>query len=127
MSDRHDSEIRRLAELLGTVVRVSDRTRQSLEQALGLGSGSMSKVLGGTVELRVRHILMILDVVGMEPGEFFQLAYPRKGQAEGGARRLIESVRSALEGEESPEPASEFDERVKASLIRLLGLSSETA
>ena len=130
MTDRFDQEVLRLGEVLATVVRVSGRTRQSLEQQMGLSSGYLSKLLGGTVDLRLRHILMVIEAVGMEPVDFFRLAFPRRPRTEGGEkndRRLIEDVQAALgEGRPAePEAGANFDERVKRSLSRLLGLSEE--
>lgn len=127
MAANQDQEIQRLHEVLATVVRVAGRSRQSLEQQLGLSSGYLSKILGGTVELRARHILMIVEAVGLNPGDFFRLAYPPGAQLSPATERLIEQVQEAL-GQEAlpPEPrvATAFDEQVKASLGRLLGLTS---
>jgi transcriptional regulator with XRE-family HTH domain len=131
MADRFDDEVHRLAEVLATVVRVAGRTRQSLEEQIGLSSGYLSKILGGTVDLRARHILTILDAVGMEPAEFFRLAFPRpQAQSSGAnARRLIENVQEALgQGPASEPPSSpDFDQQVRRSLSRLLGLSPDTS
>jgi transcriptional regulator with XRE-family HTH domain len=130
MADPYDDEVRRLAEVLATVVRVAGRTRQSLEGQIGLSSGYLSKILGGTVDLRARHILSIVEAVGMDPADFFRLAFPRRRQPNGdgtGARRLIEDVQAALgQGPAAePETSPNFDEQVKRSLGRLLGFSAE--
>ncbi|MFY9824438.1 MAG: hypothetical protein WAM82_23885 [Thermoanaerobaculia bacterium] len=129
MADPYDDEVRRITEVLATVVRVAGRTRQSLEAQIGLSSGYLSKILGGTVELRARHVLAIVEAVGMDPADFFRLAFPKRRQPNGGtsARRLIEDVQAALGQEPAGEPAagSNFDEQVKRSLVRLLGLSAE--
>jgi transcriptional regulator with XRE-family HTH domain len=126
MTEPLDQGVQRLADVLATVVRVSGRSRQSLEQQIGLSSGYLSKILGGAVELRARHILMVLAAVGMDPADFFRLAYPRPAQpgAEGQeARRLAEGVQAALGQPAIPEPdETAFDEKVKRSLARLLGL-----
>lgn len=128
MSEKEDQEIRWLLEVLSTVVRVAGRSRQSVEEQAGLSSGYLSKILGGTVELRARHILLILESVGMHPADFFRLAYPQPeppGESDDSARRLIENVRAALGREEAREPQglTPFDEQVKAALGRLLGLT----
>jgi len=130
MADRHDEEVRQLTEVLATVVRVAGRTRQSLEGQIGLSSGYLSKILGGTVDLRARHILSIVEAVGMDPGDFFRLAFPRRqSPTESGktARRLIEDVQAALGQTAVAEPvaAPGFDEQVKLSLGRLLGFIAE--
>ncbi|HEX4962559.1 MAG TPA: helix-turn-helix transcriptional regulator [Thermoanaerobaculia bacterium] len=130
MADRYDDEVRRLTAILATIVRIAGRTRQSLEVQLGLSSGYLSKILGGTVDLRARHVLAIVEALGMEPAEFFRLAFPRhRKPSESGtsARRLIEDVQAALgqEPAEGTEANPNFDEQVKRSLGRLLGLSVE--
>lgn len=127
MADRFDDEVRRLAEVLATVVRVAGRTRQSLEEQIGLSSGYLSKILGGTVDLRTRHILVILDAIGMEPADFFRLAFPRPQGSGTSARRLIENVQEALGQGQISEPVSspDFDQQVKRSLVRLLGLGPD--
>ncbi|HWN43100.1 MAG TPA: helix-turn-helix transcriptional regulator [Thermoanaerobaculia bacterium] len=124
MTETRDQEVQRLLEVLATVVRVAGRSRQSLERQIGLSSGYLSKILGGTVELRVQHILMIVEAVGLSPGDFFRLAYP-PGALSAEAARLVDQVRAALGQEDGPDSAARtgFDEQVKASLGRLLGLA----
>jgi transcriptional regulator with XRE-family HTH domain len=130
MSDRYDEEVRRLAEVLATVVRVAGRTRQSLEAQIGLSSGYLSKILSGTVDLRARHILAIVEAVGMDPSDFFLLAFPRRrhpNEAGRSARRIIEDAQAALGQEPTVEPQASpaFDDQVKRSLARILGLGAE--
>ena len=124
MSETRDQEIRRLLELFATLIRVAGRSRQSIEQQLGLSSGYLSKILGGTVELRVEHVLMILEAVGLPPGDFFRMAYP-PGTLTPEAARLVEKVQATMGQPESLEPAarSAFDEQIRAAIARLLGLN----
>jgi hypothetical protein len=122
MEDLHEREAARLAELLSLLVRVSGRS-SSLEQEMGLEGAGLSQILGGGMRLRMSHVLMILAALGVEPGEFFRWAYPFRGRSS----ELIENAR-AFEAPE-PEPPvvlapgaadDAFDERVRASLLRLL-------
>jgi hypothetical protein len=121
MEDLHEREAVRLAELLSLLVRVSGRPRPSLEQELGLGSGGLGKILGGTTQLQMSHVLMILAALGVDPGDFFRWVYPFRGRAS----ELIENARAL--GSPEPEAAvapdttdAAFDERVRESLLRLL-------
>jgi len=120
MDDLHEREAARLAELLALLVRVSGRPRRSLEQELGLGSGGLGKILGGTTRLQMSHVLMILAALGVDPGDFFRWVYPFRGRSSD----LIESARAL--GSPAPEAAqpilseAAFDERVRESLLRLL-------
>ena len=124
MEDLHEREAARLAELLSLLVRVSGRSRRSLEQELELGSGGLGKILGGTGRLQMSHVLMILAALSIDPGDFFRWVYPFRGRSS----ELIEHAR-ALGGPtpEAPSPQSTpgspdaaFDERVRESLLRLL-------
>ena len=129
MDDRVDPEVRRVAELLAMVVRMSGRSRRSIEEELGLGSSGLSKILNGTVRLQMSHILSILQAVEVDPGEFFQVAYPRRWARR--KRGLMKQVRLLMNEEPEPEEADDlddleeeledFDERVRLVMLRLLG------
>jgi len=124
MEDFHEREAARLAELLSLLVRVSGRSRRSLELELELGSGGLGRILGGTGRLQMSHVLMILAALGVDPGDFFRWVYPFRGRSS----ELIENARAL--GSPTPETASPpdvpdspdaaFDERVRKSLLRLL-------
>ena len=121
MEDLHEREAARLAELLSLLVRVSGRPRRSLEQELGLGSGGLGKILGGTARLQMSHVLMILAALGVDPGDFFRWVYPFRGRSS----ELIENARAlGSPAPEAPSPPAvadaAFDERVRESLLRLL-------
>jgi transcriptional regulator with XRE-family HTH domain len=120
---RYDEEVHRIAQVLSTVLPVVRRTRQSVEQELGLSSGYLSKILGGTVDLRVRHILAISEAAGMDPANFFALAYPRRGLQDSETRRVIANVQAALGQQPTAlfESSAEFDEAVRQALACILG------
>lgn len=69
-------ETRRLAELLGKVAAVSNRSLRSIEQQLGWGAGHLGQIVRGEKSLLMVHILEVLRAIGMTPGEFFELAFP---------------------------------------------------
>jgi transcriptional regulator with XRE-family HTH domain len=124
MGDSMSDESRRLAELLSLLVRLSRRSRRSIEEELGLGSSALSKILGGTVRLQVTHVLEILAVLEVDPGDFFRVAYPRRHLRQS---PLLERARSFLQpedeeagGEEGFEELPEFQERVRRVLLQLL-------
>jgi hypothetical protein len=124
--DQHEQEVRRLTELLDAVVRVTRHTRRDIEQELGLGSASLSKILSGTVRLQVIHLLMIAEAVGMTPGEFFKLAYPGV-ELRSPAARSVAATLGLSPGSGAPESPGEFEERVKQALLHLLGVKGATA
>jgi hypothetical protein len=122
MEDLHEREAARLAEIISLLVRVSGRSRRSLEQEMELGQGGLGKLLGGKGGLQISHVLKILAALGVDPGDFFRWVYPFRGRSS----ELIENAR-ALGGPTpdsvsppSPSPDAAFDERVREALLRLL-------
>jgi hypothetical protein len=70
--------VRRVADLLGKVAAVSNRSLRSIEQQLGWGAGHLGQIVRGEKSLLLVHILEVLSALGMSPNEFFELAYPPK-------------------------------------------------
>jgi len=119
-------EIQRLLQVLRLAMRILDVSNRDIEKKLGLSYGYLSRLFSGSIELKVEHILLISDVLGLTPAEFFQLAYPRKTAplSESAAR-----LRSILEGigpfslDERPaagDMGSEELEKVVAKVLRKL-------
>lgn len=122
-----DYETRRLADLLDHVVRLSKRSRRSLEAELGLGSSGLSKILKGTIRLQVSHVLSVLEALQVDPYDFFRVAYGRRRLEKS---PLIEQLRALVEPEREKEakngkrPAGaeppDFEDRVRQVLLKLL-------
>src|SRR5260370_23695243 len=72
-----DAEIRRYGKMLEAVVKLSDLSTRELERRLDLGGGTLNRIFTGKIDLKLRHILLVLEVVGMKPQRFFQLASAR--------------------------------------------------
>jgi len=117
----HEEESRRLAQHLYELLRIQKRSQRSIEQQLGLGSAGLSKILNGTIRLQVGHLLMILGVLGISPGQFFRAAYPKEEPEHPSLAKLRELKGDLKEDEESPL----FDDRVRRALLRLLKEPSE--
>src|SRR5436309_1947790 len=87
-----DDEIERVTALLSTVIKVANVTKRELEKELGASGGYLSRLLSGKMGLSIRHILLICAAIGMEPAEFFHLAYPEApagGESSGMARDIL--------------------------------------
>ena len=88
-------EIQRLLYVLRVAMRMLDVSNREIEKRLGLSYGYLSRLFSGSIELKVEHILQIVEVLGLTPAEFFQLAYPRRNTPPSEA---AERLRSILEG-----------------------------
>lgn len=71
-------EVQRLIQVLRVAMRILDVSNRDVEKKLNLSYGYLSRLFSGAIELKVEHILQIVDVLGLTPAEYFQLAYPRK-------------------------------------------------
>jgi transcriptional regulator with XRE-family HTH domain len=121
LSEGDEGEVQRLADLLSMLIKVSGRSRRSIEEELGLGSSGLSKILGGTVRLQVSHVLSILRVLQVDPADFYRMAYPRRRLRQSA---ILEEARALLRQDPAEEEALEempdFEERVRRVLLRML-------
>src|SRR5262245_17842546 len=112
-AEGHAEEIQGALDLLKRVVKSLGPTRQQLERQIGMSSGWASKVLNGEIELRVRHVLTVLEVCGVEPWRFFAAAFPPPGLEE----RTMAALFQPRSGEVR-RPSSEFAAELSQALRR---------
>src|SRR5215213_2443301 len=89
-----DDEVRRAAKLLDAMIQATGASPEELEKRLEASPGYVGRLLSGTVELKLRHILAILRLLEIEPALFFQTLYPEAGPAGGMVR--LEELRQRL-------------------------------
>lgn len=100
--------------MLSAAVKFSNITQREVERKLGLSSGSLSRLFSGGIELKVKHILDICEVIGFSPSRFFHAAYPQREEESGEAwrlQRLLEQLHpvqgtDAAQPEPEPQPAA---------------------
>lgn len=112
-----EKEVDRVLTLLRNKIRERGFTQLEVQEALSWGRSYISQLLTKQKSLRVEQVLLILDVIGVEPADFFAElyyipgpAYPREVRAFGPA-----PARSPRQGE-GPEIEDSFDEM--RSLVR---------
>ena len=72
-----DSEavLRRMREVLGKLIQLSDMTRVEIGERLGGGPHLVRRILNGETDLKARHILEIAELIGIRPLEFFHIVF----------------------------------------------------
>lgn len=90
MSDKE--EVDRLMNVLRTTLRLLGLTNRDIERRLGLTPSYLSRLFGGYIELKVEHVISIARAIGLQPAEFFELAYPRRTEAPSDAFRTIRAL-----------------------------------
>ncbi len=69
------SEIDRVLTLLRNKIRERGFTQLEVQEALSWGRSYISQLLTKQKSLRVEQILLILNVIGVDPGEFYSELY----------------------------------------------------
>jgi transcriptional regulator with XRE-family HTH domain len=77
MSSR--DEVLRMAGLLEATFRVAKIPIREFEHRIGMGSGTLSRIFRGEIDLKFRHVFDVLDGLGVAHEEFFRLAYKDRG------------------------------------------------
>lgn len=72
---RIDEEILRLSRLLESLVLVERVPVREMERRLGLGCGTLGRIFNGKIDLKVRHVLLVLEALGVKSMDFFELAF----------------------------------------------------
>ena len=70
-----EAEVDRYLTLLRNVIRQRGFTQLEVQQALGWGRSYISQLLTKQKALRVEQVLLILNVIGVDPVEFFAELY----------------------------------------------------
>src|SRR5215210_8931345 len=121
-----DQEVLRLARLLEALVKVERVPVRELERRLDLGGGTLNRIFSGKIELKVRHILLVLGALGVKPLAFFEQALKvPEGEEEQAGARLLQSVetlrrRPWLKFQSEPEPTALTEEDVRRILVEAL-------
>jgi transcriptional regulator with XRE-family HTH domain len=106
MMEKTEAEVTRLTNLLASAIKFSGWKQRDIEKSLGWSSGSMSRLLSGGIELKIKHVQEICGVIGFPPARFFHAAYPTadEGSAESARlQRLLEQLHP-VEPEPAPAP-----------------------
>jgi transcriptional regulator with XRE-family HTH domain len=78
MKVERPEEVQRLARHLRWAIEVCGMTLRDVEARLGMGDGYLGQLLRGSVDLKVKHVVAVLAVLGMDPAEFFFSLYENR-------------------------------------------------
>jgi len=69
--EKSEEEVQRVAEALREAIRRRKVLQRQIERVLGQGKGYLSQLLGGNVDLKLKHVFAVLEVLGLAADEFF--------------------------------------------------------
>ncbi len=111
------SESKDLAEfrhVLRELVRMVRMSVRDLERTLGIGHGKLEQLLNGEMEIRLRHVLAMAEVLGVSPGDLLTIGC---AEATRRARKRVVDWLPHLapkkEGTPLPATREELDEMVR--------------
>jgi transcriptional regulator with XRE-family HTH domain len=123
----------RITAMLQSAIRLSNLTYRDVERELGWSVGTITRLMRGGLEFKLKHLLSILRVIHFPPARLFAVAYPfTKGDnpAEDRLHRLLENMHGEPETWSSPPAAGarpkqavtqeDVDSMVMVSLRKLL-------
>jgi transcriptional regulator with XRE-family HTH domain len=130
-------DVRHYAAVLRQAIRAAGLSVTEVERRLGVGPKSLRRVFGGQVDLKFKHLVAVLRVIGMSHEEFFTFALRRRRRwrrSRGG--EFLAAFRDAgASGEFRPVPEElerfdklseeEFNREVEESVDRLLKRRAE--
>lgn len=114
-------DLRGVREILREAVAALRMSPREIEDRLGLGHGTLKRVLDGEIDLRVRHLLALSRLLDVHPKSFLELGLPdwparhqlqewmppslRKAAKNAGvSAELLNAIRSVVREEISREP-----------------------
>src|SRR5579863_3983015 len=134
-------EVKHYAGILRQAIRAAGFSVSEVERRLGAGPKSLRRVFGGQVDLKFRHVVAVLRVIGMSQAQFFDIASRRRRRrspsgellasferrrrhgplpaADPGGMGMVEEP-AAPESPESPESDDAFDRMVEDAVARVI-------
>jgi len=118
------------AGLLRQAVRAAGFSVSEIERRLGTGPKNLRRVFDGSVDLKFKHVVAVLRIIGMSEQEFFAIASRNAGRRRRGAASgelLASFERAGYRGEfvptdddlETPS-AEELDRQVEEAVERVM-------
>ncbi len=97
-----ETEVLHYARVLRQAIRVAGLSVSEVERRLGQGPKSLRRVFVGRVDLKFKHVVSVLRIIGMSQEEFFALAAQgrrRRGPRSRGSEFLAAFERMGYRGE----------------------------
>ncbi|MGH9361918.1 MAG: helix-turn-helix domain-containing protein [Thermoanaerobaculia bacterium] len=71
-----EQELTRLRRALRERIRDAGLSLREVETRLGMGTDYLSQLLRGSMDLKAKHLFAVLELLQVDPGEFFLELYP---------------------------------------------------
>jgi len=109
-------DLLQLRQVLNDAVRAIRLPVREIERRLGIGSGNLYRVIDGSLDLRIRHLLALADLLGVSPSDFLEMGCPDAVQR--ATRRLGDWIGAPTQKSTSPTTAATLSVEDLTELIR---------
>ena len=76
-----EEEIQLVLQEIRRMIKRSEYSQRQVEEMAGFSKGYLSQLLARNLDLKVWHVLAILEVFKVSPSEFFERLYPAASRA----------------------------------------------
>ncbi|MEM8994618.1 MAG: helix-turn-helix transcriptional regulator [Acidobacteriota bacterium] len=77
LQELNRSDVKPILEALRQMIRRSELSQRQVEEAAGFSRGYLSQLLAQNLDLKVWHLLKILEIFDEHPGDFFHRLRPQ--------------------------------------------------
>jgi DNA-binding Xre family transcriptional regulator len=81
-----EKDLQQLRQVFREALRATRLRDRDLERRLGIGHGNLQRLLDGRLDLRVRHLLALAELLSVPPGDLLEHGCP---EAAGQAKRRL--------------------------------------
>jgi hypothetical protein len=71
-----EKDLQQLRLVLREAVYANPMPVREMERRLGIGHGNLYRMLDGSLDMRVRHLLALADLLGVPPTDFLEMGCP---------------------------------------------------
>jgi hypothetical protein len=93
---RYEPEISRIRQFLKMLLRFLEVTHRKVETKMEVQFGYLTRVVAGSIDLKLGHILAICEVAEIDPAELFRILYPKVPKSPTSAARRLQDFLSSL-------------------------------
>ena len=99
-----DPETKRLVNLVKVTLRILGLSNREVARRLGMSPSYLSKLLSGSADIRLDHVIRICKAAEMEPAELFGLAYPLPAPRTSVTQARLREMLQGIIPQSSPPP-----------------------
>lgn len=111
-----DKDLLQLRQVFQDAVRAIRLPVREIERRLGIGSGNLYRMIDGSLDLRIRHLIALADLLGVPPTDFLEMGCPNAMQRATG--RLSDRIGASNPKGTSPPTAAALSVEDLKDLIR---------